>query len=85
MNGSRPEAFSLTDPATGKVRSVREMTDEELIRHAKTTADDMGRLTHAMQQTHHNMMVTGQFLAVLQFEQLRRQRSIVIATAIPGH
>jgi antitoxin component of RelBE/YafQ-DinJ toxin-antitoxin module len=42
-------AFSLVDPATGKRITVREMTDEEIIRHSRNVAAQIGdRMNRAM-------------------------------------
>jgi hypothetical protein len=43
-------AFSLVDPASGKRITVREMTDEELTRHSRNIAAQIGdRMNRAMQ------------------------------------
>ena len=88
MNGSPapgPEPFSLRDNATGKIRAVREMTDAELVRHAGEWQITMQNHTQQLQTSINGMSIASQYLAVLQYEHVRRQRSIAIASVIPAH
>lgn len=90
INGADPTQpqilFALRDPATGIVRPIRDMTDEELVRHKtnalKELAQQQSTMSDAMMraamEAAQAIAQVKSLIAVINYEAHRRSISIVI-------
>lgn len=72
------EAFSFRDPATGQTRSIREMTDQELERHAAALAPELRELKEGLLSSIAQVSAMTAFMNLLQYEKHRRTVSLVV-------
>jgi hypothetical protein len=89
MNGAaalNPILFALRDQATGVVRPIRDMTDQEIERHAKACAEEMARQQAALRQAIAQVIEEGTraivgvkgVMAALHYEAHRRTQSLIV-------
>lgn len=74
-------AFSFRDPATGKIRKVSEMTDEELKRYMAEGNQGIVEQQNQMNETLRAIQHLAGFLTVLQYELHRRHARVVVIPA----
>jgi hypothetical protein len=83
INGAQypPTLFALRDPATGVVRNIRDMTDEEIERHAKVCVDAMAKeqaaLNQAMTEHIRSIIQVKGVMAALHYEAHRRSVTLI--------
>ncbi len=82
--GLQPEPFSILDPATGKHRAVREMTDPEIARHLLQASQEGAAHNNDMTAAINRVLAVAQMAAVLSYEQNRRRIALTITTELPA-
>lgn len=76
-------AFTVRDPATGKMRGIRDMTDEDLMKHAAAATVELQQHQQQVMQSLMNVANITGALTVFQYEVHRRAVSIVVVQSIP--
>lgn len=72
------QAFTFRDPVTGQVRGIKDMTDQEIDRHAAELALQLRELKETVFSSIASLSAMTAFMNLLQYEKYRRAVSIVV-------
>jgi hypothetical protein len=86
METQQPQLFALRDAATGAVRAIRDMTDEELARHKVEALRELAQANSTMAQvmmqaaadSAQAVVRVKALIAVINYEAHRRQFSLIL-------
>jgi hypothetical protein len=74
--------YVFRDPATGKRRAIRDMTDAELARHVAAATNELNSLQQNLMNTVANataqVSAVNGFIAILQYESDRRRANLIM-------
>jgi len=85
VNGTAEPAaarFTMVDPATGKARAIKDMTDAELARHLHNATQEMQAIQQQHFQATQNLVSLNALLGLLNYEQDRRRTALAIVPSL---